>query len=231
MRTGEYARSGDADSLVSDLYNDPTKMRGYYLDGLALTYALWPNHSRMIRFMSESFLPFLRAGDRVVEVGVGHGLLAALMFEAVPELEYVGVDISASSLEYAEAALVAIGVEPSRLSMHHEDAMSGSLTRLATAAGFDALVCCEVIEHVDRPDVMLASLISALAPASPGFVSTVANMEAEDHVFLFRDVDEIRAMLGRTGWAVDADRPQVLPGAESWVPLPVNYSAVVRSAQ
>ncbi len=85
----------------------PEKMQGYYLDGLALTYALWPNHSRMIHFMGEQFLPRLRPGDRVVEVGVGHGLLAALMFDAQPDLSYLGVDISPSALEYAAQALAA----------------------------------------------------------------------------------------------------------------------------
>ena len=227
MRTGKYAREGGAAELVEELYNDESKMKGYYLDGLALTYALWPNHARMITFMAESFLPRLRPGDRVAEVGVGHGLLAALMFDAVPDLQYVGVDISQSSLDYAGAALVGTGVDANRISMVHADAMSGDLVRLGGDAGFDAVVCCEVVEHVDKPDVMLTALSEALAPARPGFVSTVANMEADDHVYLYSDVDEIRSMLATTGWAVLQDLPNVLPGGEDWDPLPVNYSAVV----
>ena len=229
MRTGRYARAGGAAELVDELYNDPEKMRGYYLDGLALTYALWPNHARMIRFMSESFLPRLRPGDRVVEVGVGHGLLAALMFDAQPDLHYLGVDISPSSLEYAAEALTRIGVDAGRVRMVGADAMSGELVRLGGPDGFDALVCCEVLEHVDRPDQLSAALAAALAPGRPGFVSTVANMEAEDHVYLFSDADQIRGMLTSTGWEVLDDRPHILPGAEDWSPLPVNYSGLVAS--
>lgn len=227
MATGRYARAGGAAELVDDLYNDASKMHGYYLDGLALTYALWPNHARMIRFMAAEFLPRLGAGDRVVEVGVGHGLLAALMFDAEPDLHYVGVDISPSSLEYAASALARTGVDPHRVTMVRADAMSGDLVRLAGADGFDALVCCEVVEHVDHPDALLSSLAAALTPARPGFLSTVANMEAEDHVYLYNDVDEIRQMVRETGWDVVGDLPNVLPGAESWNPLPVNYSAVL----
>jgi 2-polyprenyl-3-methyl-5-hydroxy-6-metoxy-1,4-benzoquinol methylase len=212
---------------VDELYNDPSKMKGYYLDGLALTYALWPNHARMIEFMSLEFLPKLRPGDRVVEVGPGHGLLSALMFDAQPDLHYTGVDISPSSLEYAAAALEQTGVDPARLTMVHADAMSGELRRLGGEQGFDALVCCEVLEHVDHPDTLMSSLAAALAPGRPGFLSTVANMEAEDHVYLYADVEEIRSMLGATGWKLVDDLPNVLPGAESWDPLPVNYSAVV----
>jgi 2-polyprenyl-3-methyl-5-hydroxy-6-metoxy-1,4-benzoquinol methylase len=227
MRTRQYARAGGAAELVEELYNDESKMRGYYLDGLALTYALWPNHSRMIAFMAQSFIPRLQPGDRVAEVGVGHGLLAALMFDAVPDLQYVGVDISQSSLDYAGSALLRAGVEESRVSMVHADAMSGDLVRLGGDTGFDALVCCEVVEHVDNPDTMLAALSAALAPTKPAFMSTVANMEADDHVYLYNDVDEIRSMLTATGWSVVEDLANPLPGGEAWDPLPVNYSAVV----
>lgn len=227
MRTRQYARAGGAAELVEELYNDETKMKGYYLDGLALTYALWPNHTHMIRNMGESFIPRLQPGDRVAEVGVGHGLLAALMFDAQPDLHYTGIDISQSSLDYAGSALVAAGVDPDRIAMVHADAMSGDLVRLGGEAGFDALVCCEVVEHVNNPDVMLTALAAALAPGKPGFVSTVANMEADDHVYLYNDVDEIRTMLTETGWSVLADLPNVLPGGEAWDPLPVNYSALV----
>ncbi len=227
MRTRQYSRSGGAAELVEELYNDEAKMKGYYLDGLALTYALWPNHARMITFMVQSFIPRLSPGDRVVEVGVGHGLLAALMFDTEPDLHYVGVDISHSSLDYASAALLAAGVAADRMTMVHADAMSGDLERLGGVEGFDALVCCEVVEHVNTPETLLAALSAALAPSKPGFVSTVANMEADDHVYLYNDVEEIRSMLLKTGWAVVQDLPNVLPGGEDWEPLPVNYSALV----
>jgi 2-polyprenyl-3-methyl-5-hydroxy-6-metoxy-1,4-benzoquinol methylase len=230
MSTGHYARAGGAADLVEDLYDDAAKMKGYYLNGLALTYALWPNHARMISFMSEQFLPLLRPGDHVVEVGVGHGLLAALMFTAQPDLHYVGVDISPSSLDYARDALRRNGVDDGRITMVQADATSGDLAQRAGVDEFDALVCCEVLEHVDHPEVLASALADVIGPARPAFVSTVANMEAEDHVYLFNDADEIRAMLATTGWTVVRDLPNVLPGAESWDPLPVNYSALLTSS-
>ena len=226
MRTRRYARP-DTQGLVEELYADPAKMRGYYLAGLSLTYALWPNHAHMLRFMRESFVPRLSPGQRVVEVGVGDGLLAALAFDALPDLQYVGVDISPSALEYAGEALVGTGVDPSRITMVHADALSGELSRLGGDSGFDAVICCEVLEHVDTPALLATELAKAVRSDGIGFVSTVANLEADDHVYLYNDVEEIRTMLADTGWSVVMDLPNVLPGGEKWDPLPVNYSAVV----
>ena len=225
MKSRRYART-DSSELVSDLYADDEKMSGYYLDGLAMTYVLWPNHARMITFLAEAFVPRLPPGSRVVEVGVGHGLMAALLFESVDDLSYVGVDISPSSLAYAESALSGLGVPPDRWSMVHADALAGDLAGLSGGSGFDGLVCCEVLEHVDEPLRLMSNLAASLRSGGVGFMSTVANMEAEDHVYLFEDVASIRDAFVASGWSIDQDLANVLPGAESWDPLPVNYSGL-----
>ena len=226
MKTGHYALSSAA-GLERDLYGDEEKMRGYYLDGLAMTYALWPNHARMLGFMAERFASQLAPGSRVVEVGVGHGLMASVLLDLVPDLTYVGVDISASSLAYASAALRDQQIDPDRWVMVNADAVQRDLTHLGGSGGFDALLCCEVLEHVEAPDALLRNLRASVRPTGRAFVSTVANLEAEDHVFLFHDADHIEATISSCGWVVDAALPSVLPGAESWRPLPVNYSAVL----
>ena len=230
MKTGNYALS-EAGGLVESLYGDEEKMKGYYLDGLAMTYALWPNHARMIGFLCEDFAPLLAPGTELLEVGVGHGLMASLLFEIVPDLRYCGVDISPSSLEYAADSLTTIGIDPSRFRMVNADAIGGDLSLLASGDGFGGLVCCEVLEHVEVPDLLLANLARSLHPEGVAFMSTVANMEAEDHVYLFHDVDHIRTIMGDHGWTLVEDRPLVLPGADHWSPLPVNYSAIARPAR
>ena len=167
MKNRRYARS-DSSELVSDLYADDEKMSGYYLDGLAMTYVLWPNHARMITFFADEFVPRLPPGSRVVEVGVGHGLMAAMLFESVADLRYVGVDISPSSLAYAESALAGLGVPAERWSMVHADALAGDLAGLSGGAGFDGLVCCEVLEHVDEPLLLMSNLAASLRPGRRG---------------------------------------------------------------
>jgi 2-polyprenyl-3-methyl-5-hydroxy-6-metoxy-1,4-benzoquinol methylase len=50
-----------------------------------------------------------------------------------------------------------------------------------------------VLEHVDDPASLLAALRGRVDRGAPAFVSTVANMEAEDHVYLFHDAQHIRS--------------------------------------
>ena len=50
-----------------------------YLDGLALTYAMWPNHARMLQFYVTSFVSLIPVDGRVLEIGPGHGLLSAVL--------------------------------------------------------------------------------------------------------------------------------------------------------
>lgn len=223
LRTGRYACS-QADEL-GELYADPARMLEY-LDGLALTYAMWPNHTQMLRYYADFFLTRLPDSPAVLEIGPGHGLLAALLFEHRPDATYVGVDISASSLEYTGNALRAAGVDPARRTLVHGDATSDQVTE-ELVGPFDAIVCCEVLEHVDQPEIILDAIRRRLRPDGLAFISTVANLEAVDHVYLYNDLAHIRSMVAACNLTVVDDQPLTLPGAEAQTPLPLNYSGVL----
>jgi 2-polyprenyl-3-methyl-5-hydroxy-6-metoxy-1,4-benzoquinol methylase len=140
-------------------------------------------------------------------------------------VRYLGIDISPRSISYSAAALGALGIAESRYRLLVADATSATAS-VEEPCG--AAICCEVLEHVDEPGSLLAALQHLSGPDAPAFVSTVANMEAEDHVYLFHDVDDIRATLRASGYGVVVDQPLVLEGAEHTTPTPLNYSAVLR---
>jgi 2-polyprenyl-3-methyl-5-hydroxy-6-metoxy-1,4-benzoquinol methylase len=223
LKTGRYAHGAASDSI--ELYSDAERMTEY-LDGLALTYAMWPNHTRMLRFFATEFGPRVPAEGRILEVGPGHGLLAAVLLTAQPDARYTGVDISPHSISYAAEAFAATGIAPDRYELLVSDACNPDVA-LAAAGPFDAAVCCEVLEHVDDPAALLRGLHDRIAPSAPTFVSTVANMEAEDHVFLFDDEQHIHRVLQAGGFAVYAEQPLELAGFENATPRPLNYSAIV----
>ena len=81
------------------------------------------------------------------------------------------------------------------------------------------------------PLPLLRGLAAALAPSGRAFVTTVANVEAEDHVYLFDDAAHVRRVLGEAGLAVEKEMALTLRGFETARPLPLNYAAIVRRAE
>jgi len=199
-------------------------MEGYYLDGLLLSYAFWRNHARMLRFFEDDFLAVLPRRAQLGEIGAGHGLMALRALARLPSAEYDGFDLSPFAITYAQSLLAANGVGAGRARLSCADALSG----LPPGTGLDGAWCCEVIEHVTDPLPLLRGLGAALAPHGRGFVTTVANVEAEDHVYLFDDAAHIRRVLGEAGLAVEKELALTLRGFEDARPLPLNYAAIVR---
>lgn len=225
-QTGRYARGSAAD-LVDDLYGDAEEMTGYYLDGLAMTYALWPNHARLLGLLRDKFIPQILPDSTVVEIGPGHGMLGYFVLTEGENVRYIGVDISEPALAFTQHAF-------ERLVPGRADRASflvADATRLAADAvpQADALVCCEVLEHVDNPATILDGIRAHLRPGGRGFLSTVANLEAIDHVFLFDNEDEIRTVIATSGLTIEQDWPMRLPGDRSEDLIPLNYVGIVKN--
>lgn len=225
VKTGTYARS-TAVGLHDELYGDPEEMDGYYLDGLAMTYALWPNHARLLDFLVQGFVPALPSRGTLLEIGPGHGLLGHTVLTAQPEMAYTALDISASALAYVNRAFQAMSHAP-------PDLIEGDATDQSDPAipsGVDAIICCEVLEHVDDPVSILVSIRERLGDGGRAFISTVANLEAIDHVYLFDDPDHIRSAIAEAGLEIIEDQAMRLPGDKSTQLIPYNYAAVVESS-
>jgi 2-polyprenyl-3-methyl-5-hydroxy-6-metoxy-1,4-benzoquinol methylase len=226
MKTGRY-RSAASAPLRERIYARKEVMEGYYLDGLLLTYAFWINHAALYRWFVQAFLPRLPPQARVLEIGVGHGLMALTLLRALPSARYEGVDLSPFSLEYAARLLSANGVDPRRASLREEDA-SGPAA--AAAEPKDAVFCCEVLEHVEDPAGLLQTIRRGLRADGRAFVTTVANVEAEDHIYRFDDEAHIRRLVEEAGLRVENELALPLRGYETAHPRPLNYAAVLSPA-
>jgi 2-polyprenyl-3-methyl-5-hydroxy-6-metoxy-1,4-benzoquinol methylase len=226
MKTGRY-RSAHSAPLRERIYSQKDVMEGYYLDGLLLTYAFWVNHVSLYRYFVRGFLPRLPREARVVEIGVGHGLMALTLLRELPHARYVGLDISPFSLSYAAGLLSANAIDLHRVTLREEDA-SGSAPDAAEPS--DAVLCCEVLEHVEDPAGLLEKVRERLGAHGQAFVTTVANVEAEDHIFLFADEAHIRRLVGEAGLRVESELVRPLRGFEDARPRPLNYAAVLSPA-
>lgn len=87
----------------------------------------------------------LRAGEHVVDIGTGPGLLAAeLAVAAGPGGLVCGADISASMLALAGARAGTLPPGSAPIALGHADAQQLPYA----AASFDAAVCTQVLEYV-----------------------------------------------------------------------------------
>ncbi len=225
-QTRKYARTS-TEGLVDELYSDPEEMQGHYLDGLAMTYAMWPNHAKLLDFYRREFVASLPDEPVSMEIGPGHGLLGFTLLSDRPAARYVGVDISEPALAFIGDAFAANGMDAD-IELIAGDATNLSDERIPSQA--DSIVCCEVLEHVDDPAMILQAVRSRLAPGGRTFLSTVANLEAIDHVYLYEDVGQIRTMIEANGLRIVDDRPMELPGDDSEGFTPLNYACIAELA-
>lgn len=101
----------------------------------------------------------LQAGERVLDVACGTGLVSFRMLEAVGETGSVlGTDISAAMVEQARRLAVAKGYRNARFERHDAETMN------LEDDGFDAAVCALGLMYVPDPLNALAEMQRLLKP-------------------------------------------------------------------
>lgn len=191
---GHYRHSTFA-AVAESVYHDREYM-DRYMYGLAITNFLWPNHVAMARFLRQT-LPRDRAG-RYLEVGPGHGFLLLSAIEVGSFEEYLGIDLSAASVEQTETIIGHFHPDaPARVELHDfleaSDLVPGS---------FDAIVMGEVLEHVEQPEVFLRRIAELAKVDGYIFVTTCINAPAVDHIYLWRTTDELEDLITSSGLTI-----------------------------
>ena len=222
-RTGHYRHSCEAHTR--NIYKSDETMT-YYMKGLLISFLFWKQHYLLLRFF-ELRLKSLKP-RRFLEVGVGHGLFSALTLQAFPELAAFLVDISSTSLNMARLTLVDFGVATERVQFLNED----FLTLNNPDGEVDFLIMAELIEHVDHPELYLAKAGSLLRDDGRIYMTTCANAPAIDHVYHFRNVQQIRRLVGDCGFEIEAE--VIIPASDVpeaiWEPelIPISYGAYLK---
>jgi 2-polyprenyl-3-methyl-5-hydroxy-6-metoxy-1,4-benzoquinol methylase len=185
-KTGEY-KATDYDTVYREVYSNGAVM-AQYLDGLLLTYVAWPNHYRLLKWYRDAFLARAKPGE-CLEIGPGHGWLALWQLRSNPANSLLGLDISPHSVAYSRSVLTAAGIAPARWNILERDAQRGIE---AHAKPFDRVVIAEVIEHLAKPEIIVNAARKRSHADTLFFLTTVVNIEAVDHIHLFRSLQEVR---------------------------------------
>lgn len=118
-----------------------------------------------------SYLRNLPAGSTVCDYGCAHGHYTINLAKLFPELNFVGIDITASNIATARKWAADDAVRNARffvgsvyadsVGFNTEDANDA---QAALAKGFDVIIAAEVLEHVEAPWDMVDALGKYLKP-------------------------------------------------------------------
>ena len=103
---------------------------------------------------------------RILDVGCGGGILTEAL--AAAGARTVGTDLAESSIAIAQAH--------ARENGFNIEYRSDPVAEIAASepGSFDAVICFEVLEHVDDPDAIVAACASAVKPGGDVFLSTIS---------------------------------------------------------
>jgi len=177
------------------VYSDPVYMTRY-MNGLLLSQLWWRNHTDVMRYFRDRYLPGNRRGARHLEIGPGHGLF--LYFAAMDErtADCSGWDISPASIERVKATFAALAPETTPNLALVDMFEPSNLT-------FDSLTFSEVLEHLENPQEALTAIAARLAPGGRAFFNVPVNSPAPDHITLFRTPEAVVEVIEAAGLLVE----------------------------
>lgn len=184
---------------AAEVYLNDEYMERQYLPGLLLSHYLWPHHYQQIRYFEKFFVEVLRAqGVRsFAEVGVGTGIYSRKLLQELPAICGTGFDISPLSLKFTLAHVTAYGLA-SRYQVLRQNIITEPLPQQ-----YQAVVCVEVLEHLEDPVALLKGLKAMAAPGAKLFVTAALNAAHADHIFLYREPADVMAQVGEAGLHVE----------------------------
>ena len=192
MVNGNYRNSTFKE--VNDSVYANKEYMGRYMIGLSVSDYIWINHLKMIRYFEENIKLF--SGDKYLEIGPGFGQYLSRAIANCNFNEYSACDVSETSvngsnkyLEYKELG--------DKCKVTQKDFFD-----YASTDKFDCIVMGEVLEHVEKPLDMLLKLYELLSENGKAFITTAINAPTPDHIYLFRNVEEVLSIVKEAGFNV-----------------------------
>ncbi|NKD56099.1 MULTISPECIES: class I SAM-dependent methyltransferase [unclassified Haematospirillum] len=198
-RTGGY-RWTTFEDAYREVYSRADYMQTY-LRGLLLSQVLWANQATAFHFYVERFLQRLQPGTDYLEIGPGHGLLLYFAARSPQIGSITGWDVSESSLAMTRQTMEAMGMgHPFKLELHN------ILEPPCVQMAYDAIVLSEVLEHLDRPEIALATVFKTLKPGGLAYFNVPVNSPAPDHIYYWGSHLEVENLVRKIGFKiVDSD--------------------------
>jgi len=227
-KTGRYLLSSEHEA-AEQVYHNEDVFGAYYLPGLLLTEALWPNHFKLNHAFKTAFLSQLPASPSVLEVGVGTGYHLSQLLTTHERVNYEGIDISQFAIDFCKTFAA-----PDLDARSSVDFQLASITGdyRPPAAKLDGIIMGEVLEHIETPGQVLEDLRELADGQTKMFITTVVFAANIDHIFMFEKVNDIRKLVMASGWRIENDWPLPIYPTDTpdMVKRPMNYGALLSKA-
>ncbi len=211
------------EQAASEVYQNREYMFSMYLPGILLSHYLWRHHFLQHSFFLEKFLPRVGDGKGKIfyDIGVGTGFYSKELLMRT-NLTGMGFDMSPYSLEHTRALLAKYGAAD-RYQTNLRNIVDDPVTPAA-----DILVNIEVLEHLEDPQSFLNALLNMLKPGGKGLISAAINAPNADHIYLYRNSDEVAEQLLNAGFKIDAcSVDEAYPPKKDGELVPVNVAFIV----
>jgi 2-polyprenyl-3-methyl-5-hydroxy-6-metoxy-1,4-benzoquinol methylase len=190
-RTGEYT-SKSFEEANQRVYNNPEVME-YYMNALLMSQFLWGHHYAIYNYFVDNLPKYKDKIDYYLEMGGGHGLYIS---EAISLLKkstrFDLIDISPTSIEASRTLI----------DNNNVNYILSDIFKITPEKKYDFITMGEVLEHVEDPVALLAQLGKMLKDGGSMFITTPTNAPAIDHIYLFKDADDIRQVIDKAGFTV-----------------------------
>ena len=183
VKTGTYRYHSFEET--ASLYEDSNYMFNAML-GLGVSAYMWQIQKDNMRFFRDACKKDTHTSGRYLEIGPGHGEYFVTAMENTNFDEYIGVDISETSVEMTKGfAKYAVG-NKKKYSVLHKNFFDYDSNEK-----FQGIVMGEVLEHVENPLDFLKKISELADEDSFIYLSTAINAPYPDHIYLFRNMEEI----------------------------------------
>jgi 2-polyprenyl-3-methyl-5-hydroxy-6-metoxy-1,4-benzoquinol methylase len=194
-RRGHYLNKSYED-VFERVYDNPEFMNLYHW-GVFVSGFAWEHLIKIYDLYRRSFLPCLNPnGGRLLELGSGSGVWSLLSTHFLPQWTSHGIDISKKSIELSTAM-----AKNSRLENKVQFKAHDALTFKGNEK-YNAGISCFLMEHLEKPQLLLENLASNLVPRSYAFVIAALTAAEIDHIYEFRRESEIVSMAEEAGFRV-----------------------------
>jgi len=188
--------SFDANPVQEKLYDASAKVdRGDYNVALLLSIIISNHRTEIMQGLLE-FISFIKKPEgRIASVGMGTGYELKLVHESLPKWIIEGYDTDEKAHTDARKLLHYFNIT--------DNIRFGGLfpdDRPSIDTLYDAILLCELMEHLEDPSGFLKKVRTCLKPGGLIFVTMAVNIAQEDHIYLYASINDCRKQLADCGF-------------------------------